>query len=534
MLTLYALWGLGLIPVTVYASLGAEGLRCAIEETNARGLLCERSKKNILSPWPLTIRAVLCLGGGSDFKTEGSPSKNGILCPWEDVVKRGATPPLGQDLQPQGESLALIMYTSGTMGEPKGVMLSHANLVFTVRCLSRRLGWLFQAPKPQVYLAYLPLAHILELMAENVVLCWGCRLAYGSPRSLSSQRAKPRGDLETFAPHLLVAVPRVLETLEKALRRATGFPLSTWSTQEPRIQEGGWRAALLARALQDRQAALYPKGKETPLWRFLLRPLVRRLLGPRVRLILCGGSSLEPTLQRNLALLLGCWIVQGYGLTESSALAVVEDPGGSPLCTGRVAGEEVEIRLEPLTREVLLRGPHVMMGYFQRPELTAESFRPGRWFATGDEGEWVDAAGTMLQIRGRRKTLAKNAWGEYVALEALEGFYRAHPLFSPGGLCLWMGPRGRLQGVGSTEEARMRETWGESYAVEDPLFTRRATQSLARWAQARGKGQGLWIEALIWWGEAFTVENGGLTPSLKVNRRGLEARYKGKIGPLEV
>ncbi len=291
-------------------------------------------------------------------------------------------------------TLATIVYTSGTTGSPKGVMLSHGNIVFDFLSSIRKL------PPGQVSsaLSVLPLSHVLER-----VLCYGyfyrgVPIAYGDPHAL-------RELLALYHPAVMGAVPRILEkmrdTIEATVAKMPGyrqriskFLLSIGYERVDRIKTA--------------KSILYPVAD------LLMFQKVRRQMGG-LEVFVCGGAWLNPELERYFRAL-GFTILQGYGLTETAPVITCNQHGAEQIGSVGQAIEGVEIRVDE-EGEILTRGANVMLGYFRDPDATARVFRDG-WFVTGDLGR-VDEKG-FLVITGRRKEMLLLSNGKNIYYAPIE------------------------------------------------------------------------------------------------------------------
>lgn len=319
------------------------------------------------------------------------------------------------------DDLAVIMYTSGSTGLPKGVCLSHKNLI---ACVSGAAPMLPNLNHSDVYIAYLPLAHVLELMAETAVLSVGASLGYAKPLTLTDNstavKAGTKGDITVLRPTLMACVPAIMERVRKAVNA--------------KIEKSSPLARKIFNLAFNYKLGVISKGGKTPILDLLIFKKTRDILGGRVRIVLSGGAPLAPETQSFMNVCFSCPIGQGYGLTETC--------GGGTICrhddftTGRV-GPPIscaEIRLvsweeggysvndTPHPRgEVVIGGDHVAVGYYKNEKKTAEDFREEhgqRWFYTGDIGEMQEDG--CLKIVDRKKDLVKLQHGEYVSLGKVE------------------------------------------------------------------------------------------------------------------
>jgi long-chain acyl-CoA synthetase len=302
------------------------------------------------------------------------------------------------------DDVVTIIYTSGTSGEAKGVMLNAGNVTHMVGCTSGRLDQLMKrgAGQDSVF-HYLPFC-----FAGSWIMLLTCLLR-GSRLTLNTDLGKLASDMRTVAPEYFLNVPALLERMRKAvdeqLWQSGGFPLKVYSKAKgvwARQQEGKSRAG---------------DGFWLGAARKLVFPTIRRkMIGRKLRALICGSAPLSVETQLYYSML-GIPVLQVYGLTETTAICTMDDPDGK-VVAGRVgpAIAGVEMRLGE-NEEIIARGPNIFPGYWDRPEETAKVLRDG-WFYTGDQGE-VDAAGNW-RIIGRIKSLIILGSGHNVAPEPIE------------------------------------------------------------------------------------------------------------------
>lgn len=311
------------------------------------------------------------------------------------------------------------MYTSGSSGAPKGVPVTHENMVAGLAGISCNLEEGFRQER---ILAYLPLAHILELCTENLVLLKGGTLGYGSPRTLFDSMTKNcLGDVHEFGPTVLVGVPQVWETLRKGI--------------ETKINRSGFATRTAFWMAYNLKSFLVSAGLPgISLLDDIIFNKLRQTTGGNIRFLFSGASSISQHTQHFLSLILAPMIT-GYGLTETVGNGAM----GSPLqwstdAIGPVGGA-LEMKLvsipdlgydassTPPQGEIWCRGKAVVKEYYKNPEETAKAFTDDGWFKTGDVGE-IDGYG-RVKVIDRVKNLVKLQGGEYIALEKLEATYRA-------------------------------------------------------------------------------------------------------------
>ncbi|KAL5971795.1 Long-chain-fatty-acid--CoA ligase 4 [Taenia solium] len=325
--------------------------------------------------------------------------------------------------RPKPNDLAVIMYTSGSTGAPKGVEMVHDNIICAIAGLFRRMPKL--NPESDIYIGYLPLAHVLELTCELCALIMSIPIGFSNPQTLTgtSTRIKKgacQGDINVLKPTLFATVPIVLDRIAKAV----------WE----KVKEGGPLMEAIFHFAYDYKCRRLHTGFPSFLVNLLIFRKVRALVGGRLRLLVSGGAPLseESHLFTNV-----CFapIMQGYGLTETCAAATLMECGdlrghhvGAPI-------PSVQIRLrawkeggyspydKPFPRgEILIAGGSVTRGYYKNSEATADAFftdKNGlRWFCTGDIG-MIHQDGSF-SIIDRKKDLVKLQGGEYVSLVKVE------------------------------------------------------------------------------------------------------------------
>ncbi|EPY35419.1 long chain fatty acid CoA ligase [Angomonas deanei] len=351
---------------------------------------------------------------------------------WMDVVELGrSNPDIPVKMPTNNDELALIMYTSGTTGDPKGVMHSHGSISAGVLIMEK---WLLEQYKLQgnddCYVSYLPMAHILEFGVVNIVLGHGVLVGFGGPRTLTDITARPHGDLTEYKPSLMVGVPRIFDTVRRGVESKLPPP-------------GSLKRKIFDQAFESRLAALR-EGKDTPFYNEKVFSKPREALGGNIRLFLSGGGPLSAATQNFMNVVFGLMVV-GWGLTETVCIGTISRWGDLEAgVTGQVLVAE-ELKLvdtedykhtnKPLPEgELCLRGPFLFKGYYKQDALTKEAIDKDGWFHTGDVGS-IDAQG-RVRLVGRIKALAKNVLGEYVAFSKWFRIHLQHTLVGVEQLCL--------------------------------------------------------------------------------------------------
>ena len=385
-----------------------------------------------------------------------------------------------------------IIYTSGTSGEAKGVVLGAGNVGHMLGCTSGRLDALMQnkAGQDRVF-HYLPFC-----FAGSWIMLLTCLLR-GSELSLNADLSKIASDMRTVAPDYFLNVPALLERMRKAVDEQlwkTGGVVLTIYTRA----KGAWMR------LQEGQAS-FVDSSWLALAKAVVFPTIRKkMIGSHLKALICGSAPLNVETQLYF-MMLGIPVLQVYGLTETTAICTMDDPGH--VKPGRVgpAIRGVEMKLGE-NEEIVVRGPNVFPGYWNRPQETAKALRDG-WFHTGDQGE-VDAAGNW-RIVGRIKNLiilgsGHNIAPEPIEEEVLQNLPGAHQVVLVGN------GRGYLSAVVTGDVTRER-----AQAALDAV-----NSGLPHYKQVR---------AFYIYTQPFSIENGLLTANGKLKRDLIAARLKEEI-----
>ncbi len=526
----FAIQGLGAIVVPVYFRESPERLTYILKDSGARIAFTsgeEQSHKVAecrpnLPALEHVISANASAGSGTFDATRGSAPNYSTLR-YEDLIAIVGGPEVTEYRRRAAEvtpdQLATIIYTSGTTGEPKGVMLSHANLSSN----SRDFSGDFEMSPADVALSLLPLAHVYERTIDYGNIFQGVAIAYvEQPESVAQALLEVR-------PTTMAAVPRFYE--------------KTYAN----IIEKGHRELGLKRKIFDDAMRVAAKampwralGKSVP-WTVKLRwwiankavySKIHQGVGGRIRILSSGGAPLAPELAE-FFWSIGLPVYQGYGLTETSPVVTFNSPKLNKVGTVGRSIPNVQLRIAD-DGEILVKGPCVMQGYYHKPDETRAVLTPDGWFSTGDIGR-IDADG-FLTITDRKKELLKTAGGKFVAPAPIENLLKTSPLISNA---MVVGDRRKFVSVlvvvnfaGIEEEARKagREFSSAAQAIGDPWVRdlmsheiERLTSSLAQYERPKRF-------ALL--EQDFTYANDELTYTLKLKRRVIEAHYQDTIARL--
>ena len=504
----YALGRIGGVPVPIYATSTPEQIRHIVADSGARlvfvGGESELGRVREAREQLPHLERVISLGAVADDTPELDQwlvaEADGDLD--AEVARRRE--------QAAGEDLASIIYTSGTTGEPKGVMLTHEALVAQIDAVSM----MFDIQPTDHSLCFLPLSHALERAWTSVVLGNGCLNTYlPNAREVSDA-------LVEVQPTLLVSVPKLYETVYKVAReRAAASPVKKkvfdWALRVGGQNQRQYRKGRTPSALLQTQRALADK---------LVLKNIRHAIGGPKAVMACGGAPIRKEVEEFFSAA-GLPIQVGYGLTEASPLVSFNSKQDFKIGTvGRVMhGGELAIGQDS---EILYRGPNVMKGYWNNPEATAEALKDG-WLQTGDAG-YVDVDG-FLVITDRIKDIIVTLGGKNVAPQQIEGLLLADPLFEHAVLIgegrpfltLLVRPslpqlKDLAAKLGVTSEKD--EDLANDQRILDELRARvaKVTEKLPSQEQIKDLRTSL---------EEFSIEDGLLTPTLKVRRREVEKKF---------
>ncbi|MEU9453596.1 AMP-binding protein [Streptomyces sp. NPDC048277] len=519
----FAVWAAGGVTVPVYPTSSADQVEWIVRDSGARHIVTETPGNTATvtagtaahpeppSIWELDADAV------TDLTLLGRD------IPDEEVTKRRGT------LTP--ETTATVCYTSGTTGRPKGCVLTHANLHAEAANTVELLHPVFQAVTGQTAstLLFLPLAHILGRTLQ--IACLMGRIEMGHFPSVRPDELRPA--LREFRPTFLVGVPYLFEKIHDT-GRATAEKIGRAASFD-RAERIGVRfaEAYLGRFLGTGKGPGPGLYAAWALYDLLVYRRVRKELGGRMRYAISGGSPLD----RNLNLFFqaaGIVVYEGYGLTETSAAATIVPPlAPRPGTVGQpIPGTAVRIADDG---EVLIKGPVVFGSYWQNPAATAEVLPDDGWFATGDLGA-LDEDG-YLTITGRKKDLLVTSGGKNVSPAVLEDRLRSR---SPVGQCLVVGDNRPFVAALVTLDPEAVAHWLSvrklppdtplSELVRDDRMRAEVQKAVDYTNEAVSRAESIRSFALVE-GE-FTEDNGLLTPSLKLKRHAVTARYADEIEAL--
>uniref|UniRef100_A0A8C0UCF5 Long-chain-fatty-acid--CoA ligase n=1 Tax=Cyanistes caeruleus TaxID=156563 RepID=A0A8C0UCF5_CYACU len=421
------------------------------------------------------------------------------------------------------EDLAVICFTSGTTGNPKGAMITHQNIVSNASAFVKTTEKSFTPSTDDVLISFLPLAHMFERIVECVVLCHGARIGFfqGDIRLLMD-------DLKTLQPTVFPVVPRLLNRMFDKVNTS----LKRW---------------LLDFASKRKEAELRSGiVRNNSFWDKVIFRKIQASLGGRVKLMVTGAAPVSASVLTFLRAALGCQFYEGYGQTECTAGCSLSLPGdwtaghvGAPMPCNiikLVDVQEMNYLAAKGEGEVCIKGLNVFRGYLKDPEKTAEALDKDGWLHTGDIGKWLPNG--TLKIIDRKKHIFKLAQGEYIAPEKIENVYLrceavaqvfvhgeslqaflvAVVVPDPDTLHNWAKKKGF--------EGSYKELCGnkdvKKYILED----------MVRIGKESGLKSFEQVKDIVLHTEMFSIENGLLTPTLKAKRPELRKYFQSQIDEL--
>ncbi|MBE9051962.1 long-chain fatty acid--CoA ligase [Nostocales cyanobacterium LEGE 11386] len=456
-------------------------------------------------------------------------------------------------VQQKADTLATLIYTSGTTGKPKGVMLSHSNLLHQVKTL----GTVVQPQPGDIILSILPSWHSYERSGEYFLLSQGCTQIYTNLRSVKQ-------DLRQFKPHYMIAVPRLWESIYEGVQkqfreqpakkqRLINFLLGTSEKyiKARRIAQGLSLDHLHASGIERFTAKILESGLFPfhALGERLVYAKVREATGGRIKQVISGGGALPRHID-NFFEIIGVEILQGYGLTETSPVTNARRPwhnlrgsSGQPIpgTEVKIVDPETRVPLPPGKRGlVLLKGPQIMQGYYQNPEATAKVIDAEGWFNSGDLG-WVTPQNDLV-LTGRAKDTIVLTNGENIEPQPIEDACLRSPYIDQ---IMLVGQDQRSLGALIVPNLEALEKWAESQnlqlhlSAESPSAPSKSIdleskmiqdlfrQELNREVQNRpGYRPDDRIGPFRLILEPFSIENGLMTQTLKIRRHVVAERYR--------
>ncbi|MBA2378732.1 MAG: long-chain fatty acid--CoA ligase [Blastocatellia bacterium] len=513
----------GVVDVPIYTTLAPASVKYILTDSDVKILFLDNLEqydrvKEVLAECP-------ALEGFVFFESEGTGDIENSMS-FDDLLQNGKDlkasesdllAELTKTVKPN--DVATLIYTSGTTGEPKGVMLTHTNIISNL--IDTSAGYEF-SPN-DCCLSVLPLSHIFERAAMYLYLFNGITVYY------AESVEKVPDNLSEVMPTIFIGVPRIFEKVfAKAKLKAA--------------QNGGMKETIFDWAVSVSQdyAMAREQGTSPGLGLGLKHKLADRLVfsklrdffGGRVRYCITGGAALSDDIYLTFTGA-GIPIMQGYGLTETSPVVTSNNPKGSKLGTVGKPIRNVEIRTAA-DGEIEVTGPCVMLGYYNKDEATREAFTDDGWFRTGDIGE-IDDQG-YLKITDRKKELFKTSAGKYVAPSPIEQMIKASRFVSQ---VVLVGNERKFASALIVPNFEMLQSYAKHKGLsigspkeftEHPRIIDLMERQVNELTEGLARHETVKKIALL--ENELTVESGELTPTLKVKRRVIDEKYRDVIDRL--
>lgn len=529
---------------TVYATLGIDAVVDSVNAGNIRAIVCNKRSVGVLvkkiASMP-TLKHIIytndMVAPGETVALPASPAGVTVVS-FEEFSNSGDVRAFPMT-PPKPDTTAVIMYTSGSTGKPKGVVVTHRNVLATTSMVADILN------ENDVYLAYLPAAHIFELVGE--FSCFGCGvcLCYADPKTLTATGSYPVGALEAYKPTVMVAVPKIWDVIKKGVQAKIAG--------ESKVKQYLVNTAFEARARARKM------GFDTPLFKALVFKKFAKVVGGRLRFAVSGGGPLNADVQNFIGTCFGVPFGQGYGLTETCAGLTLQDLNddrvgiaGVPIPCAEVkviscpeindkaglpylSSDRKDVNGKPIfgRGEICVRGANVGLGYYMMPEKTKEEFGDDGWFHTGDIGQF--AADGSVQIVDRKKNLVKLKGGEYIAIENMEMTYGNNRFVDAkeGGICCYGdGDMDRPIALMQLNKVVVMN-WAKEEGISDDFETIKKSKELydvvMKEMEVEHKANGLArnekLITVAFVTDPWTPENGCLTAANKLQRRAVVERH---------
>lgn len=527
----YAILANGAINTPIYPTQAVDQVEYILRDSGARILFISNAKQlrriqPALDSFKSKERPRLILFEEPKEEKLKKDSAITILAELEKVgqEERSSKSQLYERLSAQSEpdDLATIIYTSGTTGEPKGVMLTHHNLVSN----ALESGKIFDLRPDDLALSFLPLSHVFERTVLYIYMSFGVQINFARGVETVAE------DIKDVRPTVVTAVPRLFEKIYATINKRA-------AEQPPMKQKIFHRAVEVGREV----AMLRDRGERVPIRLALelkvLDKLVftkwRAAIGGRLRFFVSGGAALPPELAYIFAGA-GIMILQGYGLTETSPVVSFNRPEANRIGTIGQAIPGVKVRVAK-DGELLVQGDNVMQGYYQMAEETErvlQRYEDGVWFHTGDIGS-IDADG-YIRITDRKKDLIKTSLGKYIAPQPIENLIRSIPMIEQA---IVIGNSRKFPSALIVPSFDALQSYAKSLGLETKdnaeltrhpriiEYFKKKIDEVTRDLAPHEK-----IKKIALLDQEFSVESGELTPTLKVRRKFVEDKNRAVIDAL--
>ncbi|XP_070773500.1 long-chain-fatty-acid--CoA ligase 6 isoform X6 [Enoplosus armatus] len=503
-----------MVVVPLYDTLGPDAIRFIINTADISTVICDKVEKaqvlldNVERKETPGLRRIILMDDFDSALVEHAKGCGVHVQAMQEVEALGREH-YRKPVPPAPDDLSIVCFTSGTTGNPKGVMLTHGNVVADFSGFLKVTDKVIFPNQDDCLISFLPLAHMFERLIESVVYCHGGRIGFyqGDIRLLPD-------DMKALRPTIFPVVPRLLNRMYDKIFSQANSPLKRW----------------LLNFAAKRKGAEVSSGiiRSDSIWDKIFFSKIQASLGGRLRMIITGAAPTSPTVLGFLRAALGCQVYEAYGQTECTAGCTFTTPGdwttghvGAPLPCNLIKLVDVPEKNYFASKgegEVCVKGPNVFKGYLKDPERTAETLDADGWLHSGDIGKWLP--------------------GEYISPEKIENIYiRSQPvaqLYVHGDSL-----QSCLVGIVVPDPEVMPE-WAKKKGIlgiykdlcKNTELKKAILEDLVRLGKASGLHSFEQVKNIYIHNEMFSIENGLLTPTLKAKRPELKEFFKAKIDQL--
>jgi long-chain acyl-CoA synthetase len=499
---------IGAINVPIYPNITTPDYEYILNDSGARILLV--GSEEIFDKVKMLIDKVETLEAIYSFdEIEGAKD-------WHEIIEEGTANPQASkmkanQLEVKSSDLFTLIYTSGTTGNPKGVMLSHDNLYSQLMGLKDAIPF----DEDDRAISFLPLCHVFERVIEYYYLFKGVSIYYAESIELLGE------NLKEVNPTIMPTVPRLLEKVYDKIV-AKGSDLTG-------IKKGlfFWALNLGLRHELDGKNGWYYEF-QLKLANKIIFTKWREAVGGNIKYIVSGAAALQPRLARVFTAA-NMPIYEGYGLSETSPVISVNttEAGGKAYGTVGKVMTGVEVKFGD-DGEILCKGPNVMMGYYNKPDLTSEVIDADGWFSTGDIGKMMD--GVYLKITDRKKEIFKTSGGKYIAPQVMENKYKESRIIEQ---VMVLGEGEKMPGAFIVPQFEALQVWcklhdiaytSDSEMASHPEVLKKFDAEIAHYNEQFAPYEQ--VKKVVVMKEPWTIEGGELTATLKLKRKPVLAKYQ--------
>lgn len=519
-----------MVIVPLYDTLGPDACAYIIKQAEINLVICEDDTKCnlLLDRAPRCLRKMIVVKETRPATNQRAKNRNVEIIRFEEVERLGANKD-HPEVPPKPADLCTVCYTSGTTGSPKGVMLSHENVVAGVCAVILQLGD-HRPTSSDIMISFLPLAHMLERCCEN-----GLYMVGGAVGFFSGDIRKLSEDMKTLRPTVMPAVPRLLNRIyDKVMAEVSGSLIKkllfnmALSTKENEIKRGIIR--------------------RNSFWDKLVFRKVQDQMGGRLRLMVVGSAPLAGNVLTFIRCALGCLVVEGYGQTECCAPVTLTVQGdhvpehvGPPVaccCVKLVDVPEMEYYAKHGQGEVCVKGTNVFLGYYKEDEKTNETIDADGWHHTGDIGMWLPTG--TLKIIDRKKHIFKLSQGEYIVPEKIENIYIRSQYVQQVFVC-GESLKSCIVAV-VVPDVDVIKCWALENGIPGTFSVlcshaevkQLIFDDMISWGKEAGLKSFEQVKDIYLHPDPFSVQNGLLTPTLKSKRPQLKQYFKPQIEDMYV